>query len=382
MDEIYHSRLTNQNIQLPDFKADHIPSVQIEWIKISNFKAFDDSFFDFRLSGDIDRFICFIGPNGTGKSTILNVIQLIFSNFHGYTKQRIRNNLGRAVRHIDESVSHNDDFLIEAQILSSYGRYTIQITKDGFLKPHLPEIDRYAYRLCYATRFDQELHNFQLKRERWSSFKKLFESVTGFEIEKKIDLFSTNRDTVQNSTMHEYVFDFVVKKTHETISHKECSAGERKLIKSFSSLLNMDFLPQVILIDNVEMHIDMTRHLPFIESLKSQFPDSQIITTTHSYHISRNFSDRSQVRDLRIIRSSDLIQREQWRLYMIDEIEDSMVRLRSVCPLSSQSYTDALQEGKSLQHRLRHSEDSDDLQYQIANFMARSARTFVASIMP
>ena len=76
--------------------------------------------------------------------------------------------------------------------------------------------------------------------------------------------------------MEQYVLAFSVKKPDETISHTNCSAGERKIIKCFSTLLNKEYKPQIILVDNVEMHVDTGRHLELVRAMKRCFPDSQI----------------------------------------------------------------------------------------------------------
>ena len=79
-----------------------------------------------------------------------------------------------------------DDFLLTANISSSIGDYEVQLNKSGFIKDHPEEIKRLVYRICYAAKFDQDLKNFQLKRRKWKTFKKLFEAVTVFEIEEQM----------------------------------------------------------------------------------------------------------------------------------------------------------------------------------------------------
>jgi predicted ATP-binding protein involved in virulence len=380
MDEISNSNVNTSQITLPDFRVDSLPSTKILKLRIKNFKAFEDSVLDFSDGNSYRGFSCFIGPNGCGKSTVLNVVQLIFSNFHGYTEERLVNNLGRAVRHVNLNSLPDDDFLIEANMTTSLGNYVVRINKHGFVDPHPEEIAQYAYRLCYAARFDQELHNFQLRRDQWDKFKSLFESVTDFTIKEHIDLFSSNSDRRQRSVMDEYVLGFTVNKPYESISHKECSAGERKLIKTFSTLLNLEFMPEVILIDNIEMHVDISRHLPFVNALRHNFPNSQIITTTHSYHISRNFSERSQIYDLRMIRGEQLLREQPWRLYMIDEIEDSIVRLNSLS--CHQQKTDLITEGHTLQNLCRYQIESiEDLQKKLKKFMTKASDAFVSELM-
>ncbi|GAG42536.1 unnamed protein product, partial [marine sediment metagenome] len=83
-------------------------------------------------------------------------------------------------------------------------------------------------------------------------------------------------------------------------------------------------------VDNVAMHVESGRHLNLIQSLKRCFPDSQIFATTHSYQISRNFGDRSELYDLRLLKVSEDIQAEPFRLYWVDEIKDSISKLKAM----------------------------------------------------
>jgi predicted ATP-binding protein involved in virulence len=91
----------------------------------------------------------------------------------------------------------------------------------------------------------------------------------------------------------------------------------------------LEYIPSIILIDNVEMHVESGRHLPLIRAMKRCFNNSQIITTTHSYHISRNFSDKHQVYDLRLLNCSEIYRREPWRLQVFDEIKDALIKLET-----------------------------------------------------
>jgi len=321
-------------INLPDFKIDKskIPYVRLKSIRFQKFKAFEDHFIDFTNNNTIKPFVCLIGPNGCGKSTILDSIQLIFSRFNNINPERLKVMLGRYVRHTDNNqngIYGNDDFLITAEIKSSLGDYEIKINKKGFLVDHPENIKMLVYRLCFYARFDQELRTFQLERDKWSLFKELFEAVTGFKIEEVRGVFDQSDDPVQADILNKYVLSFNIHKPDEIIRHTECSSGERKIIKSFSTLLNKDYNPQIILIDNVAMHVESGRHLELIRSMKKCFPNSQIFTTTHSYNISRNFGDRTQLYDLRLIKASTLVKQNPWRLYLADELKDCIEKLKS-----------------------------------------------------
>lgn len=346
MDEI------DSGIDLPNFFIDKIPDIRVKSIRFQNFQVFEDYTFDFSDSKNIRDFICLVGPNGSGKSTVLNSIQLLFTRFEGRDSERIKFNLGKSVRHVGtilNGVYGEEDFLITAQIQSFIGNYEIQINKSGFIKDHPKEIKEIVYRICYFARFDRELNNFQLSRDRWPIFKELYESVTGFTIEENQDIekyCGQSEDPLMKKIAEEYILAFFIHKQHETIHHKECSAGEKKIIKSFSTLLTLEYMPKIILVDNFEMHVEKNRHFKLIESMKKCFPYSQIFCTTHSNYISRSSAKNCEIYDLRLITSSEIIKREPWRLCIMDEINDSLVKLE-IFKISS-NVIDLIEYGKKL----------------------------------
>jgi len=375
--------LGEANIPLPNYKPTALPTVKLKKLRISNFKVFEAVALKLMNEDETARkFTCLIGNNGCGKSTILNIIQLVFSNFGGHTGERLEHNLSRGIRRItnEDCVYSSDNFQIEADIESSIGDYTVALDKygwivddDGKYYGHPEEIANEVYRLCYYARFDQELTTFQLRNDQWPIFKCLFESVTGFVLEEVTTEFSSG-----SKTMDGYIFDFLVHKPYETISHKDCSAGEKKMIKTFSTLLNLEVKPEVILIDNIELHVEIARHLPFVNSLRHSFPDSQIVTTTHSYHISRNFSTRSEVSDLRKIRSEPLLREQPWRQYMIDELSDCVVRLQNIAHENKK-----IMEQQAISLMVRCNKQTyalDKLRADLSEFMAIVAKAFVEDV--
>lgn len=332
-DQNSHTENVNTDI-LPSLVLTDIPTIKIKSITFNNFKVFDNYKFDFSHDGKIQDFVCFIGSNGIGKSTTLNAIQLLFSNLEGMDGARIKQMLSRSIRHNDgykEEMYHQSDFLVTAEIESDVGNYVVKMNREGFVSNHPAQIKDLVSRLCYLARFDMELQKFQISRDKWKTFKKLFEAVTGFVIEEQKGVgFSLSGTTMYKKEMKNYVFDFTVKKPNETISHKECSDGEKKIIKSFTTMLNLEYTPQIILIDNIEMHIEPLRHLNLIRCMKQCYPKSQIFTTTHSYHISRHFAERSQIYDLRIIHASPVVKQEPCRLYLIDIVQDAIMKLEGL----------------------------------------------------
>ena len=369
-DQITKDTLVNQDVpkfisEMPTFTETNMPLVKIKSIYIKDFKIFHDFFIDFTHEGEVSDFSCFIGPNGCGKSTTLEIIQSVFSNYDKYDETRLKSLLGKKVRHTEggdkSGVYGEADFLVRAVMQTPFGDYEVVLTKKGFKVDHPENIKALAMRLCYYTRFDQELRKFQLDRSKWSLFKELFEAVTGFEIEEEETEFAVGNSRISK----EFVFGFFVKKPNETIHYKECSDGERKIMKSFSSLLNLEYIPSVILIDNVEMHVESGRHLPLIKAMKKCFDTSQIVTTTHSYHISRNFSNKHQVYDLRLLNCMEIYRKEPWRLQVFDEIKDSLIKLETF-----NDTLDLQKDGRDILKQLNYEiEDISDFRSDVKQFM-------------
>jgi energy-coupling factor transporter ATP-binding protein EcfA2 len=375
-------------IVLPNFIMDSstIPDVKIRSIRFQKYKAFDDVTFDFWDEDlkDCKPFVCFHGPNGCGKTTILEAITLIFSRLEGRESEHLRALLGKSVRHIDgvQRAIYNkkDDFLLTAHLKTSLGDYEVQINKTGFIKDHPNEIKDIIGRLCYYARFDQELHQFQLNRKSWKFFKDLFESVTGFKIKEQTGVFSDSSDPVQAEMLRKYVLGFMVHKPDEIISHKECSAGERKIIKSFSTLLNKEYMPEVVCIDNAEMHVESGRHIHLMESIKRCFPKSQIFTSTHSYQISKNFGAKNQLYDLRFLKASSLIKKESWRLYLSDELKESLFKLQGISCAKNEKRRYMIL-GEQLIQRCLTEKKSSDVVQKSEEFLARILSLYVSDIV-
>lgn len=323
---------TEPLITPPNFQIDRLPVVRVKSIAFQNYKAFDKNTFDFvDQNGKIREFSCFIGPMGTGKSTLLYTIQLLFSQFEGYEASRIENLLGKSIRHVEAAKKTRSNFKITAKILVDGKPHTLVIDKRGFSKKHPPEIKNLLYRICYLSKLDQDLNKFQLKREKWSKFKELFESVTGYTIEEYSNpFFDDSDDPHLSELLKNYVLDFIVKKPYETIHLKECSDGERKIIKSFSTMLNLEYTPPIILIDNFEMHVHRFRHMALLEALRKCYPDSQIFSTTHSHSISKALGENAGVYDMRLLRANDVVKKEPWRLKIVDEMDDCIIKLKTV----------------------------------------------------
>jgi len=299
-------------------------------LRLRNFKSYEDYEVRFTEGNSVQRVIGLFGPNGTGKSTMLDAIGMLFSNYCGSDRERIMTSLKKYVRNVEnmdvagcaneerdgfEAVG-GETFVIEGDFIVEDGTsYTVKVSNDpsyfkwsngsqdgtaadpterplvsGLVHDHPPAIKRTLTNQCYTTSYDKELNKFQLRKDRWSVFKRLFEAVTGFPVEKVDSEFdeetkASSQDVASMAYLDDYVLGIRISKPFETITERQCSDGEKKIIKNFTTLLNKECVPSMILIDNIEMHVEVDRHMTLLECVRACFPDSQIVYTTHSERI-------------------------------------------------------------------------------------------------
>lgn len=297
-------------------------NLHLAQLRLKNYCAYEDHTFNFlKPDGTPYPFVCFFGPNGTGKSTFLEAISLLTLNDHGRSRNRAQTSLNKFVRNKDyDPLLQNVDFnalppmLIEGTFVMDGRKYVVALTRDGFVRndfapippPHLDEEESEAYRsrgpwaeehllyrqrICHYIKSDSDLsmYRFQLHVSQAESFEKIMTQIMRY----KADCLSPAGITKQE---REYCTDFVINKRGHSIHFKRMSAGERKIAKSFSSLLNLMYdlenpapgetsmpgWPRILLIDNVELHVYFDRHIQMVESLKEVFSRQQIFATTHS----------------------------------------------------------------------------------------------------
>lgn len=292
-------------------------------IKLQNFCSYQNHTFNFEKSHGIPyRYICFFGPNGSGKSTLLEAISLLTASHQGRSSDNIIRSLKKFVRNKNYNPSYNriinDDNLprmeIEGTFILNDNEYIVRISQDGFERNDF-EGDKspwgenslfYRKRLSHLITSDSDLSmsKFQLRKEKIELFQKITSSIMRYPTicERPSGLVPMDE---------EYSTDFVIIKNKHNIHYKRMSAGEKKVAKSFSQLLNLIYdlehpdpgepaligWPRILLIDNVEMHVYYDRHVQMIECLKENFPNQQIFTTTHSGILIERFLKKENDQD-------------------------------------------------------------------------------------
>lgn len=298
-------------------------------LHLENFCNYEHHTFDFkRPDGNPYRYICFFGPNGSGKSTLLEAISMLTMNQKGRDPDHVKRSLRKYVRNKDYDPSYErisghvyrNDFAVETRdnlaqmiIEGTYEMdgesYIVRLTQNGFDRNDLaPEGNGpgpwgddhllYRQRVAHMITSDSDLSmsKFQLHKDQIKRFEEVTSAVMRYPTEclPPSGIAPMDRD---------YCTDFVIHKGDHKIHYKRMSAGEKKISKSFSQLLNLVYdlehpdpgepvmkgWPRLLLIDNIEMHIYYDRHTTMVRLMKSNFSDQQIIATTHSGILIQNF---------------------------------------------------------------------------------------------
>lgn len=288
--------------------------MRIEKIHLENYRGFTEA--TVRL-GD---FACLFGPNGIGKTSLLEAASLVCSsldfgdmavseeNEAGSAlitpDMRRRKYLEKNIRNVGEEDSATG-FLVAAEVSHGGQNYEVVLTHKGFEKNDIMEQDWWWSQMCYSTRFDVDMGAYVLPMDKWDVFARHWEAITGFSVDPDVYVVNPNEDEdmaehVSSEKGNEYAIGFWMNKKRGRVHFRKASAGEKKIAKALSQIVCLppERFPHVILVDNIEMHIHYQRHLAAIEAIKEIFAGSQIIATTHSTVIIDEYEPREHLIDV------------------------------------------------------------------------------------
>jgi hypothetical protein len=214
------------------------------------------------------------------------------------------------------------DMLVEGIFDLDGKEYAVQLTQDGYVRndfaPVLNDLDatdeeistemrkgpwgeehlKYRQRMIHHISSDNDLSmsKFQLHYPMAPKFDDIIELIMRFPTHCIVPKGLTEYD-------QGYCTDIVVDKVQKhrgdrktRVHYKRFSAGERKICKSFSQILNLMYdlenpgyneialpgWPPILLMDNIEMHVYFDRHVTMVDRVKEVFQKQQVFVTTHS----------------------------------------------------------------------------------------------------
>jgi hypothetical protein len=304
--------------------------MKIRRLKLKDYRGYYEADFSFE-----DDFSCLFGPNGIGKTSVLEAVSLACSSldfgeiefeaveppapFGGgdddddvvmspmsaaivTPAMRRMTYLRKNIRDIDEEDAATG-FRIEATVEHDGKEHQIILNEKGFEENIVSEEWWWAG-LTYMAQFDADMRKFSLPMELWDKFASRWEQITGYGIEPDVYVVdsqgSENAMDVNEEEGKEYAVGFWIIKPNRRVYSRKASAGENKIAKVLGQITSLpaERMPHVILLDNVVMHVHYKRHLDSIEAIKGIFDGIQIIATTHSPILIEQYEPRSQLIDV------------------------------------------------------------------------------------
>lgn len=296
---------------------------KIKNIHLVNYCGYRDIQFDFTTDGKINPLSLIISCNGLGKSNLLNAIQLLSSaskyygrnttlNFRKITydpnydpsKQEFliqsanqkfeRDDKGRIIVEregwlptddpdfLKQIMENLEDMEISGTWETESGDKEVIVKTSGVVKDELYQGKASDFHYFIDADNPSNTAKFQLEVEKEKMFIDLAETIYGYKCYfEKEKIISGSENGEENF----FYTDFILEKPWgDKIHFKRMSAGERKIATLIRALCDPTYMKEydLILIDNIAMHIYWKRHKLLIDKLLSTFPDKQFIATTHS----------------------------------------------------------------------------------------------------
>lgn len=256
--------------------------VKIKKLILENYCGYRNSTFDFTNNGVMNPINLFFGPNGTGKSSLLDALNIL-SMSHRLSTKNNDMYFRKMIYHEDYEPSYvgfeksNHSMKIEGIFETDKGEKRILITDKGI---EVNEVERFSWGVVYSIDADHpmNLQKFQIHEEMSDVFLDMARLVYGFDC--KLDQLCSDFETGKEN----FYKDFIIDKLGTKVHFRRMSAGERKIATLLSSLCDPTYIKNIdiITIDNIELHLYFKRHAAMIDKLLKTFPDKQFICTTHS----------------------------------------------------------------------------------------------------
>jgi AAA15 family ATPase/GTPase len=264
--------------------------VKLKKIALENYCGYRNTTFDFTdKNGQVKPIAVFYGPNGSGKTSVLNAIQILCASYQ--FKGRDNQFVFRKVNYhpdYDPTLSQFKEFehkmRIEGIFETQESEKRVLITREGVEIDELP-FKEYPREHCYYLNADSplNLYRFQIPCEMEIPFLDFAETIYGYKCSvAKLPEKSVAMELVRETKG--FYTDFIIEKHNTKVHYRSMSVGERKIAQLCIALCNKEWMDNIdiILIDSIDREIYFRRHAIVIDKFLNMFPTKQFIVTTHS----------------------------------------------------------------------------------------------------
>jgi AAA15 family ATPase/GTPase len=269
--------------------------IKLKSVKLINYCGYKDFELDLASGEGVSRWAMFYGPNGIGKSNFIRAVELLSSP--RTLKGRLDNKLfmRRLTYHPNyqpslvgfdksktnlfmEGVFHTDDG-DKRVVLENNWDDKIGLTVDEF------PVDTISAASYINADNPNNMFSFQINAEDGDRFLEIAKVVYGFECELPKESLVSEYDPQEGKRVNFFTDFIITKYGRDTVHYKSFSDGEKKIATLLSAIFRKAKEADILLIDNIEMHIYFKRHMALLAKIEELFPDTQVIATTHSYVI-------------------------------------------------------------------------------------------------
>jgi len=273
-------------------------TIKLAGMKLKDYCGYRDT--EINLLNDQDQannIVVIYGPNGIGKSTLIKAIQLVSNPFlyEHRNSDKIELLLKKLVYNDDYDPSYSAVYE-QAGGQSKYNMQMHGVFDDESKQFKSVIMEQNGLQLCelekkhkgYAYYIDADnpvnMSRFQLEGTYKEQFLEIANIVYGYECNLAESIEEFIEDEYGNNQMIELFNDFTLNKNGTLVHFKSMSAGEKKIATLLSSLCDPNYINilDIVLIDNIAMHVYFKRHASMIDKILEFFPNKQFIVTTHS----------------------------------------------------------------------------------------------------
>lgn len=287
--------------------------MRVEKLSIQNFRGFRDFVFEFPEN----NVVVFIGENGAGKSTVLDVLDYLFTEITYYLSRQIRHIIGDKNVHIEANKAKLETSLSIQDKLSCWiveydkGTNTEQklIPNNQFakaLKPVYPLGNKSGKDyLPYYYSFYFSSHHKPVINDVLGWLRERVSIENAIKINEDLNhqdaLLTSLREAIHIAVGYsiktgmggDKSLKVFFEQENKKFEFDQLSAGERKRIlfvfevvhflhKYSSEDADIFQLPAVVMIDEIELHLHPKWQRSIVADLCKTFPHIQFIITTHS----------------------------------------------------------------------------------------------------
>lgn len=258
-------------------------------LRLINFGGYHDTLLTF--DAEKQPVSMFYGPNGCGKSSILEAVRLVSNPLvfkdraqgaEAYLRPWIYDSDYQSGS--DRVKGAKNEMYIHSIFSDNGEEKNVVIGNAGFM---LNEIGEQHLGFSFYVDADNPINwaKFQLHSADAGKFIELAEAIYGFECDLDCEVKDKIQETDGTWTEHLYYQDVVIKKGRDRVHFCRMSAGEKKIATLIRQLCNPDSLinRNIVLIDNVDLHVYFARHAKMIDRLVKHFEGKQFFLTSHSH---------------------------------------------------------------------------------------------------